>query len=170
MNESNSFKDAVKKVLTSEQKAKKPLPKAKKRKVKKTYVEEAMGGIGGSKMSPSAITPAYTGGSKGLPPFSKASQDREANAIDMRDIGKEEDSKAKDHGNKPYPLDTVLDFVAQSGEFLQKAQSMIDSSLRKNNVTLKEEQKEILKATEQAIKSSLGNIEKAAKAINSIEL
>ena len=161
MNESKSFQDALKRVLVPEQKKKRiPKPIRKKR---SNYVSEAMG-------TSSPTTTTQTGGSQGLPPFSKASADSKQAGIDMRDIGKEEDKLAKNHGSRPYPLDTVLDFIAHSGEDLQNAQRMIETSLRKNDISLTPEQKKVLKDAEQNIKSSLGNIGKAAKSINTIKL
>ena len=166
MNESNSFKDAVKRILVSERKKVKPIPKPK-RKHTSNYVSEAMGGKG----MPGSITPAsYAGGSTGMPPFSKATTDTSTGGVDMRDIGKDEDKKAKSTSRKPYPLETVIDFIAHSGEDLQNAQGMIEVSLRKNDVSLTEEQKKVLKDVQQTISSSLGNICKAAKSLNSINL
>ena len=167
MKESNSFEAAVKKVLVTEKKvAKKPIVPKKKR--KSTYVSEAMAGhsSGGSSM-PANITQG--GGSSGMPPFAKANGPRTA-SIDMRDIGKEEDRIAKSHGNKPYPLDTVLDFIANSGDLLQQAQQLVEIALRKNNVSLTSEQKKVLTKATSAISGGLGNINKSAKLLDSINL
>jgi len=161
MKESISFQDALKRVLVPEQK-KKVVPKPIRKK-RSNYVSEAMG-------TSSPTTTTQNGSGQGLPPFSKASADNKQAGIDMRDIGKEEDKLAKSHGKMPYPLETVLDFIAHSGEDLQNAQRMIETSLRKNDVSLTPEQKKVLKDAEQTIKSSLGNIGKAAKSINSIKL
>jgi hypothetical protein len=166
MNESNSFKDAVKRVLTTEKKKPAPIPKPKKKKTS-SYVSEALN----SNSMPDTITPSsYAGGVKGMPPFAKYTTNTEAGSVDMRDIGKAEDDKAKSVQRKPYPLEKVLNFIATSGESLQNAQSMIEISLRKNDVSLTPEQKKRLQDTQQTIKSSLGNISKAAKTINSINL
>jgi len=152
MLEKSTFQDFVKDVLVTEVKVKKPSVTPKK-KQRSSYVSEAMGE--GNDM-PGAIT--------------KHSTDGVIGSVDMRDIGKQEDDKAKSTSTKPYPLSTVLDFIAQSGENLQNAQSMVEISLSKNNVTLSSAQKKVLKDVQQTIKSSLGNICKAAKAINSITL
>lgn len=162
MKESNSFEDVVKKVLTTEKKRPTKAIKPKRKQCKINYVEEAIGGAAAGANSTSA-------GTDGMGGFSKASSDGSTASIDMRDIGKEEDSKAKSHTNKPYPLETVLDFIAQSGEELQNAQDLIHTSLKKN-VSLSDEQKTRLKAAQQTISSSLGNIAKAAKVINSITI
>jgi len=169
MKESTSFKDAVKRVLVSEDKKPKKLPKAKKR-CRSNYVAEAMYKGAPGHVTPAAASSSQSGGSKGMPPFAKASADGTTASVDMRDIGKQEDNKAKSHGAMPYPLDTVLDFIAHSGEDLVNALSMIDMSLRKNNVSLTSDQKELLKAAQQTLSSSKGNLSKAAKAINSIKL
>jgi len=164
--ESNSFKDAVKRVLTTEKKKVVFIPTPKKKK-RSSYVSEALN----SNSMPDTITPAsYSGGPKGMPPFAKYTTDSKTGAIDMRDIGREEDFKAKAEGRKPYPLETVLDFIASSGEALQTAQAIIETSLRKNDVSLTPAQKKLLKEIEQTIKSSLGNISKAAMSINTITI
>jgi hypothetical protein len=160
MQESNSFKDALKRVLVPEEKVA-PVPTVKRKKAKKSYVAEAIGTL-----SPTSTT--QNGAAQGLPPFSRASADHKHSGIDMRDIGKEEDKISKDHGKAPYPLETVLDFIAHSGEDLQNAQNLVDSALRKNNVSLTTEQQKVLRHALQAIKSSLGNIDKAASWITSI--
>jgi len=164
MNESNSFQDVLRRVLVPEKKVV-PTPKPK-RKVRSAYVSEAMG-----TSSPTNVTAStQAGGAQGLPPFSKASADSRSSSIDMRDIGRDEDRKAKEHKGKPYPLDTIMDLIAHSGEDLTNAKTMIEISLSKNNVSLTPEQKNILKDAHQTIKSSLGNIGKAAKSINSITI
>ena len=89
-------------------------------------------------------------------------------SIDMRDIGKQEDVLAKSGKNLPYPLDTVVDFIAKAGANLINAQGLIETSLRKNDVSLPKGQKKVLKDANQNIKSSLGNVERAAKAIKTI--
>ena len=164
--ESNSFKDAVRKVLTTEKKKVVSIPTPKKKK-RSSYVSEALN----SNSMPNSITPAsYAGGPKGMPPFAKYTTDTKKGSIDMLDIGREEDYKAKSTNRKPYPLETVLDFIASSGDALQNAQSIIETSLRKNDVSLTPVQKGLLKDIEQTIKSSLGNISKAAMAINTINI
>ena len=158
MKESNSFQDALKRVLIPEEQVK-AIPKPKKKKTS-NYVSEAMG-----TSSPSSIT---QGG--GLQGFSSPGDEGGRTGIDLRDIGNEESKKAKAHGSKPYPLDTVLDHIAKSGESLQNAQSIIDISIRKNDVALTPEQKEVLKKVQKTIASSLGNISKAAMSVDSITL
>lgn len=166
MNECNSFEEAVKRVLVIEKKPYK-IPLKIKRKRACTYVSEAMGNTN----VPGAITPAsYAGGIKGIPPFSKASTDDNVSSIDMRDIGREESRVAKSTNRKPYPLETIIDFIASSGESLRNAQSMIQTSLKKNNVSLTQEQKKVLEDAQQNISTSLGNICKAAKSINTINI
>jgi hypothetical protein len=161
---SNSFQDALKKVLVPEKKVAKPLPKLKKVKKRSNYVSEAMN----SSSSPTTTT-ATAGGAAGMPPFSKYSTDANAGSVDMRDIGKQEDYKAKDNNKKPYPLETVLDFIAHSGEDLQNAHNLVIQAL-KINPMITDEQKKVLKDAQQAISSSLGNVDKSAKLINSIEI
>lgn len=167
MTQSNSFEDAVKRVLVTEKKKEKTIPRPRRRVRKPSCISEALN----SNSMPNSITPAsYSGGPKGMPPFSKYTTDTERGSIDMRDIGRAEEEKARDHGIKPYPLDKVLDFIASSGEALKNAQSLIEMSLRKNGVSLSPEQKKMLQDAQQTVKSSLGNISRAAKSISSINL
>lgn len=167
MKESNSFQDVLKQVLVPEKKIT-PVPKPKRKK-RSNYVSEAI--HGGNTSSPTSVSVqgARLGGTQGMPPFSKYTADTTSGHIDMRDIGKAEDDKAKSNNRKPYPLETVLDYIAHSGEDLQNAQSMIELSLKKN-ISLSDSQKETLKKIKQTLSSSLGNIGKAAKFLNSINL
>ena len=161
MKESKSFQDALKRVLVPEQK-KKPVPKPIRKK-RSNYVSEAMG-------TSSPTTTTQNGAAQGLPPFSKASADNKQAGVDMRDIGNIESAKAKDHTNKPFPLNHVMDLIAHSGEDLQQAQSMLELTLKKNNVSVSDEQKKILQGAYQALKSSLGNIVKAAQSIDTVNI
>lgn len=171
MKESKSFEDALKRILVPEKKEVKKVP-VPKRKRKSTYVAEAMGGRG--QAMPGNATPAKassgTGGGGGIAPFAKANDNNGTASIDMRDIGKIEDVKAKDHTNKPYPLNMVMDLIANSGESLQNAQSILELALKKNNVSISKEQKKLLQGAHQALKSSLGNIVKAAQSIDVINI
>lgn len=169
MKESNSFEDAVKKTLIKESKKVKStkITLKPKKKVKSNYVSEAMGYTGAS----TNISPiSYSGGSGSMPPFSKANTNDRASSIDMRDIGKEESRVAKLNNKKPYPLETIIDFIASSGESLQNAKSLLKIALKKNNISLTDEQIRVLKVAQQAISTSLGNIVKAAKSIDSVNL
>lgn len=166
MKESNSFEEALKRVLIPEKAPQKPLPKATRKRRKSNYVSEA---IGSSQSMPSIVSRSSDGGSNGMPPFSRYSSDMEGGQIDMRDIGKEENDKAKSVKAKPYPLETAIDHVSASGDNLQKAESLVYQTI-KNNPTLSKKNIEILKQVHQTIKSSLGNISKAAKVIDSITL
>jgi hypothetical protein len=169
MTDRNSFQDFLKEVLVTEKKVVKKTPKAKKpvKKIKRTkYVSEALAG----NSMPGSVSPAgNSGGSTGLPPFSKASTDHNIASVDMRDIGKDEENFAKSVKNVPYPLNGTLEFIAQSGQSLQNAQFKIESALKRNS-TLTPTQKEELREIQQTIKSSLGNISKAAKALSTITL
>lgn len=172
MKESTSFKDVVKRVLVTEKPVvKTPLPTPKK-KHRSKYIEEAIGTYDSSNYSPGNLTPASNKGgwATGMPPFSKYTTDKESGQVDMRDIGKAESIKAKDVQRAPYPLETVLDFIAHSGEDLNNAKGLIEVSLRKNDVSLTPEQKNVLKNIWQILSSSLGNIVKAAKSIGTIKL
>jgi|GEM_PF-5886156 len=168
MSISNSFEDVLKQVLVTEKKkVSRPIPKPVRKQKKPCYVSEALN----ANSMPNTMTPAgYAGGPRGMPPFSKYTTDAHTGSIDMRDIGKMEDEFAKSSTNKPYPLNTVLDFIATSGEALKNAQSMLEMSMRKNDVTLTTEHKKMIKDAQQSIKSSLGNISRAAKWIDSINL
>lgn len=170
MKESNSFEDVVKRVLVEKKKPAKEIKIKKKQRSK--YVSEAMAGsrMGGTGMPSSVSKNTTAGGAKGMPPFAQATADRSATSIDMRDIGKEEDRIAKSHGTKPYPLNTTLDYIVDSGDSLFNAYKSIEIALNKNNVTLSKEQKEVLKQAKEAIDSSVGNIKKATFLINSISL
>lgn len=168
MSISNSFEDVLKKVLVTEKKkVERPIPHPVRKKKKPTYVSEALN----SNSMPNTMTPAgYAGGPRGMPPFSKYTTDAQTGSIDMRDIGKQDEDFAKSHKSRPYPLDTVLDYIANSGQALKSAQSMIETTLRKNDVTLKPEQVKVLEDALQSMRASYGNISRAAKAINSITL
>ena len=167
MSESKSFEDIVKRVLVPEsKKPAKPSPEPKK-KERSEYVSEALN----SNSMPDTMTPAgYAGGPKGMPPFSKYTTDAGNTSVDMLDIGNQEDKFAKSESGKPYPLNHVLDQIANSGEFIQNAESMLDMCLKKNNITLTKEQKKELTNTHNVLKSVIGNINKAAQVINNIKI
>lgn len=164
---SESFEDVLKEVLVTEKKKKpKPTPKVKRQRKRENYVSEALN----SNSMPNTMTPAgYSGGPRGMPPFSKYTVDAPTGSIDMRDIGKQDEEFAKSEQRKPYPLETILDYVTQSGLALKNAESLIETALR-NDSTLTQKNKEDLKKSLQMIKSSFGNVSKSAKMLDGITI
>lgn len=166
---SESFEDALKKVLVTEKKQKeKPIPIPKRKRTKPSYVKEALN----SNSMPDTMTPSgYSGGPRGMPPFSKYTTDSQAGSIDMRDIGKQDEEFAKSDKYKPkqYPFAGALELIVSSGQSLNSVSRTLEETLRKFSNTKSPETKELIKDALQAIKSSLGNISKAAKSIDSIK-
>lgn len=166
MSLSNSFEDVLKQVLVTEKKKVKPSPKIQRKKRKESFVSEALN----SNTMPNTMTPAgYSGGPRGMPPFSKYTTDATPGSIDMRDIGKEDEEFAKSEQRKPYPLENILDFIISSGASLKNAETLINAAL-KSNISMDDKNKKMLKDALQVLKSSYGNISKAARVIDSITL
>ena len=113
----------------------------------------------------------YYNASDGLPPFARHSTSSNNAGIDMRDISKMDSDFMKSTSHKrPYPLDVVMDYIAKSGQYLQDVDELVKTTLDYNKISLKRAELDYLKKAKQCVKTSLGNINKAAKYINTIKV
>jgi len=180
MNNISTFRDALIKVLEKKEnkkesyssKVKKIQSKPLVKKPKPDIVNEFSTYGYGAKTGPAGYEVTQSRGYGGARPefaaYPSGLKSTQFGNVDMMDIARSEDLKAKDNVKPIFPLEGSLDRLMNLISMIYPEITQINISI-KNNKSIKETEKKELESMKQAISTATGNLKKACLILQALQ-